>query len=63
MIVDTSAILAVLFREDEAPEFENLIAGSSCRMSAANVLESAMVVDEAEERPAGRWMRFSAARR
>ena len=26
MIVDTSAILAVLFREDEAPGFETLIA-------------------------------------
>ena len=54
MIVDTSAILAVLFREDEAPEFENLIATSPCRMSVANVLESAMVVEGRGGRAAGR---------
>ena len=54
MIVDTSAILAVLFREDEAPEFENLIAASPCRMSVANVLESVMVVEGRGGRAAGR---------
>ena len=54
MIVDTSAILAVLFREVEAPEFENLIATSPCRMSVANVLESAMVVEGRGGRAAGR---------
>ena len=54
MIVDTSAILAVLFREDEAPGFENLIAASSCRMSVANVLEAAMVVEGRGGRAAGR---------
>ena len=45
MIVDTSALLAVLFREDEAQWFEALIAASSCRMSVANVLEAALVVE------------------
>ena len=54
MIVDTSAILAVLFREDDAPEFENLIATSPCRMSVANVLESVMVVEGRGGRAAGR---------
>ena len=54
MIVDTSAVLAVLFREDEAPEFENLIAASPCRMSVANVLESAIVVEGRGGRAAGR---------
>ena len=54
MIVDTSAILAVLFREDDAPEFENLIAASPCRMSVANVLESVMVVEGRGGRAAGR---------
>ena len=53
MIVDTSAILAVLFREDEAPKFEHLIAASPCRMSVANVLESAMVVEGRGGRAAG----------
>ena len=45
MIVDTSALLAVLFREDEAQRFEALIAASFCRMSVANVLEAALVVE------------------
>ena len=54
MIVDTSAILAVLFREDEAPGFETLIAASSCRMSVANALEAAMVVEGRGGRAAGR---------
>ena len=53
MIVDTSALLAVLFREDEAPRFEALIAASSCRMSAANVLEAALVVEGRGGRQAG----------
>ena len=53
MIVDTSAILTVLFREDEAPKFEHLIATSPCRMSVANVLESAMVVESRGGRAAG----------
>ncbi len=53
MIVDTSALLAVLFREAEAPRFEALIAASSCRMSAANVLEAALVVEGRGGRQAG----------
>ncbi|MCY4653942.1 MAG: type II toxin-antitoxin system VapC family toxin [Dehalococcoidia bacterium] len=46
MILDTSALLAVLFDEPEAGYFERLIAGAAtCRMSAANHLEAAMVVE------------------
>ena len=53
MIVDTSALLAVLFREDEAQRFEALIATSPCRMSVANVLEAALVVEGRGGRQAG----------
>ena len=53
MIVDTSALLAVLFREDEAQRFEVLIAASPCRMSVANVLEGALVVEGRGGRQAG----------
>ena len=53
MIVDTSALLAVLFQEEDAPRFETLIATSPCRMSVANVLEAAMVVEGRGGRPAG----------
>ena len=53
MIVDTSALLAVLFREDEASRFEALIAESRCRMSVANVLEAAMVLESRGGRAAG----------
>ena len=53
MIVDTSALLAVLFQKEDAPRFETLIAASSCRMSVANVLEAAMVVEGRGGRPAG----------
>lgn len=46
MILDTSALLAVLFDEPDADYFEREIAGATvCRMSAANHLEAAMVVE------------------
>ena len=53
MIVDTSALLAVLFREEDAAKFETLIAASPCSMSAANLLEAAMVVEGRGGRAAG----------
>ena len=53
MILDTSALLAVLFQEEDARRFETLIAASPCRMSVANVLEAAMVVEGRGGRPAG----------
>ena len=44
MIVDSSALLAVLFREPDAGRYEwALGAAPACRMSLANVLESSIV--------------------
>ena len=46
MIVDTSAVVSVLLREPDAQRFEQLMTGASpCRMSVANYLEAAMVVE------------------
>lgn len=45
MIVDSSAILAVLFGEPDAAMYEELIAASHCRLSSANALESAIVAE------------------
>ena len=45
MIVDSSALLAVLYRESDADQFERLIATSECRMSVANALEVAIVLE------------------
>ncbi|RXT25321.1 twitching motility protein PilT [Rhizobium leguminosarum] len=46
MVIDTSAILAVLFREPEAAEFLDRIAGDPVRLvSAAAVFEASMVIE------------------
>ena len=46
MIIDTSAILAVLFGETDARRFEQAIASAwPRRMSAAGLLEAAIVVE------------------
>ena len=46
MIVDTSAVVAVLFEEDDAKLFARALAqAESCRMSAATFVEAAVVVD------------------
>ncbi len=46
MIVDTSAIVAVLFGEPEREDYEQAITEARpCRMSVANFLEAAMVVE------------------
>ena len=45
MILDSSAVLAVLYREPDAEKYEELIATSGCRMSVANALEVAIVVE------------------
>jgi ribonuclease VapC len=53
MIVDSSAILAILFNEIEAEAFAHAIADADvCRVSAANYVEVAIVV-EAQTREAG----------
>ena len=46
MIVDTSAVLAVLFDEPDAERFTRAMAEAHhCRMSVANFLEAALVVE------------------
>ena len=46
MIIDSSAVLAVLFGEADAETYEKGIATASpCRMSVANVLEASIVVE------------------
>ena len=45
MIIDTSAILAVLFGETDARRFEQAASAWPRRMSAAGLLEAAIVVE------------------
>lgn len=46
MIIDTSALLAILYQEEDAEQFVRAIVGATvCRMSAANFLEAAINVD------------------
>ena len=46
MVIDTSAVVAILFNEPEAAAFEHNIAGDPVRlMSAATLVEAAIVVE------------------
>ena len=46
MIVDTSAVLAILFEEPDAEQYRRAIAGAErCLMSTASFFESAMVLE------------------
>ncbi len=45
MIVDTSALIAVLVNEPERAQFNDLLGHNACRMSAANWFEAAMVAE------------------
>jgi ribonuclease VapC len=46
VIVDSSVIVAILLQEPEARAFsETIEAASSCRISAANLFEAAIVID------------------
>jgi ribonuclease VapC len=46
MIVDTSALIAILYWEDEAAQFTQLIRDAAiCRLSVASFLELTMVVE------------------
>jgi ribonuclease VapC len=57
MIVDTSALLAVLFKEPETEDFARAIAGADVsRMSAANLLEAAIVADNQNDSRTGRQL-------
>ena len=56
MIVDASAVLAILRDEPDAAFFADALADRAvaCRMSAANCLETAIVIDSAKEPVASR---------
>jgi len=55
VIVDSSALLAILRLEPEAGTYMDLIRDAPvCRMSAANVLESGIVIDAAADPIASR---------
>ncbi len=55
MIVDSSAILAILFNEPDAAAYATEIANaSSCRISAANYVEAAVVVESQSPNGGGR---------
>jgi ribonuclease VapC len=57
MIVDTSALLAILYQEEEAERFINaLVTASVCRMSAANFLEAAINIDSLGDAEASRQL-------
>ena len=46
MIIDSSVVLAILFGEPDAERYERAIAQATrCRMSVANLVEAAMVVE------------------
>ncbi len=46
MIVDSSAVLAILFCESDARHYARaLMTAATCRMSVANVLEASIVVE------------------
>lgn len=49
MIVDTSALIAIIRNEPEATSFEKLILSESSTISAVNMLEAAIVVDSSRD--------------
>lgn len=45
MIIDTSAVLAILFQEEDAAHYARMIATAApCRLSVANLLEASIVI-------------------
>jgi len=63
VIVDTSAILALAFGEDEAPRIFDLLANPEIkRISAANLFEALAVVDRRNDQDAIRLVDESIAR-
>ncbi len=57
MIIDTSALLAILFAEEDAKDFTDAIAGAEVRLiSAANFAEAGIVVDHQLGAAAGRQL-------
>ncbi len=49
MIVDSSAIVAIVHQEDELDEFTGLIARTDAKLSAATLLETSIVVGPARQ--------------
>lgn len=57
MIIDTSALLAILFDEVDAKDYADAISGADVRLiSAANYLEAGIVVDNQIGAAAGRQL-------
>lgn len=56
MILDSSALLAILKREPEWEDFLQALSAGSVSMSAANYLEAGIVADRAPDRRLGRTM-------
>ena len=55
MVIDTSALIAILFDEPDATDFEAALESDSTRlMSAASVLEAIIVVEARFGEPGGR---------
>lgn len=55
MVIDTSAVLAILLAEDDAGRYARAIQDAMrCRMSAANYLEAALVIDNCGDAVASR---------
>lgn len=49
MIVDTSALIAIIFDESEASDLLAMLMTGECRMSAATFFEAGMVIDRKAE--------------
>ncbi len=57
MIIDTSAVLAILYQEEDAGMFAHIIASEvDCKMSAANFLEAAINIDAKGDATASRQL-------
>lgn len=56
MIADSSALIAILRAEPEAPEFRSLVAGNITRVSAATVLETCIVMTTARHHEVDRLL-------
>jgi ribonuclease VapC len=57
MIIDTSAIVAILFNEDDAEIYARAITrADSCRISAATFVETAIVVEAQTRNNGGRQL-------
>ena len=55
MVIDTSAVIAILLREDEAPRFAEAIEQAAPRLlSAASLLEASMVIETRKGETGGR---------